>query len=62
MDLQEMVWMGMDWIELAKDRDIRRALVNAVMHLRVSYNVGNFLTTCKPVSFSRRTLLNAVSK
>jgi len=37
-------------------------LVNAVLNLRVPYNEGNFLTTCEPVSFSRRTLPHGVSK
>jgi hypothetical protein len=35
MDLREIVWGGMDWIDLAQDRHQRRALLNTVMNLRV---------------------------
>jgi hypothetical protein len=35
VDLREVGWGSMDWIDLARDRDQWRALVNTVMNLRV---------------------------
>jgi hypothetical protein len=35
VDIQEVGFGGMDWIQLAQDRNMWRALVNAVMKLRV---------------------------
>jgi hypothetical protein len=35
IDLIELGWDGMDWIDLAQDRDQWRALVNTVMNFQV---------------------------
>jgi hypothetical protein len=35
MDLRETEWDGVDWIDVAQDRDQWRAIMNTVMKLRV---------------------------
>ena len=60
MDLQEVglaAWNGLVWLRM----DRWQTLVNALMNLQVPYNVGGFLTTEGPISFSRRTLLHVVT-
>jgi hypothetical protein len=44
MDLREIGWGDMDWIDMAQDRDQWRALVNMVMNLQVPKN-GKFLSS-----------------
>jgi hypothetical protein len=61
MDLREIGWGGMDWIDLAQERDQWRAVVNAVMNLQVPWNVGKFLSCCTTGGFSRRAQLHRVS-
>ena len=51
-----------DWTALAQDRDRWRTLLSAVMNIQVPWNAGNFLTSCKPVSCSGRTLHRGVSE
>jgi len=40
---REVGWEGKDWIDLVQNSDDWRALVNAVINLRVSRNAKNFL-------------------
>jgi hypothetical protein len=35
MDLRQIGWSDMDWIDLARDRDQRSAVVNTIMNIRV---------------------------
>jgi hypothetical protein len=57
LDLKEMEWDGMDWIDLAQDRDQWRASVNIVLNLRVPLKAGKFLSGCTVGSFSRSAQL-----
>ena len=42
MDLQEVGWGGMDWMNLVQDTDRWLAFVNVVMNMQVSLIEGNF--------------------
>jgi hypothetical protein len=45
MYLKEIGWDGLDWIDLAEDREKWRTFMNAVMNIQVPLNAGNFLAT-----------------
>ena len=40
MDLKETGWEGVDWMDLAQDRNKLWAVVNKVMNFQLSYNAG----------------------
>jgi hypothetical protein len=58
MDLREIGWDGLDWIDVAQDRDQWGALVNTVMKLQVPYIAWKFLSSCTIGGSSRRVHLH----
>jgi hypothetical protein len=58
MDLREIGWRSVDWIQLAQERDLWRALVDTVMNLRVLTSRSKFaqdpfyyyISTCALIS------------
>jgi hypothetical protein len=57
MDLREIGWDGVDWIDIAQDRDQWRAVVNTILNLWVPQNAGKFLSGCTIGGSSRRDQL-----
>jgi hypothetical protein len=61
VDLKEIGWGGMDWINVAQDRNQRSGPVNTVMNLWVPQNVGKLLSNCTTGNFTRRSQLHEVN-
>ena len=45
MNLQDVGWGGMEWIDLSNDKDRWRVLASAVINLRVPYSAWNYCTS-----------------
>jgi hypothetical protein len=61
MNLREVGWGDMGWIDLAQDGNQWRALGNAEINPRVTKNIGKFLSSCTTGGFSRRAHLHGIS-
>jgi hypothetical protein len=45
----------MDWPDVAEDMENWQVFVNAVVYIRVLYDVGNCVTSCGNITFYIRT-------
>jgi len=45
VDVKEIIWQGVDFMDLAQDRDKRRAVVNPLMNVPFQKNARNTLTS-----------------
>jgi hypothetical protein len=61
IDLRVILWGGVDWIDLAQDRDKWRALVNSVMNLRGPCNAGKLSSGYTTGGLSSSAQLHRVS-
>jgi hypothetical protein len=60
IDFKVVEGEGVTWIHLSQDEDQERALVVAVMRLRVLENSGYILTSCRAICFAGGTHWNYV--
>jgi hypothetical protein len=58
MDFEEIGWGGMDWIDLTKNIEQLKALVNTVVNLRVAQNTGKSVSSCTTGDLSRKSKLH----
>jgi hypothetical protein len=61
MDLIEMGWGDMDWVGLAEDSDMWKALVNSVLNLRVPQNAGKLACVQRTRDLSSSAQLHGVN-
>jgi hypothetical protein len=61
MDLTDIGYSEMDWINLAQERIPRRALVNTEKNLRVSLKIGKVLSSYAAMRYPKRTQFHGAS-
>jgi hypothetical protein len=62
MNLREVGWSDMNWIDLVQERVHWRSLVNTVMNTQVHHNVVKFLNSCTSGGFPVRAQLHEVNE